>query len=81
MRNAAITGRPESLFTNLTARQGGRWAEQTVGAAVAGAPRAPAAPGVGATRAPLEPEELRALHDAGTLTDSELELALERLQA
>jgi hypothetical protein len=67
MRAAAITGHPETLFTNVTARQGGRWAEQTVAAAVA-------RPGGGQTpRGPQETlNELTEMRRSGLLTEDEL---------
>ena len=70
MRNAAVTGSADSVFTRVTARQGGRWAEQRVDAAAA-ARRAP-----GSAPAPRDPAEtlgeLQQLHGAGVITDEEL---------
>jgi len=75
MRSAAVTGRPESLFTHVTARQGGRWAEQAAGAALA--PAEPARP----ARDPAQMlRDLSDLHDRGLLTDAELERLRRELQ-
>jgi hypothetical protein len=77
IRAAAITGRPDSLNASWFAgRQGGRWAEQTVRAAMptrgAGDP-APADP-------PAALQELTDLHRRGVLTDAELQDLRARLR-
>jgi hypothetical protein len=68
IRAAAITGRPDTLNASWFAgRQGGRWAQQTVAAAMptrgAGGPP------------PADPahtlQELTELHQRGVLTDAE----------
>lgn len=70
IRAAAITGRPDTLNASWFAgRQGGRWAEQTVSAAMptrgAGAP---------ARANPTDTlQELTDLHQRGILTDAEFE--------
>jgi hypothetical protein len=77
IRAAAITGRPDTLNASWFAgRQGGRWAEQTVRAAM---------PARGATGAPAADasetlRELTDLHRRGVLTDAELEDLRSRLR-
>ena len=76
IRAAAITGRPDSLNASWFAgRQGGRWAEQTVGAAMPtrGA-RAPAPANSAHTL-----QELTDLHQRGVLTDAEFQELRSRL--
>jgi hypothetical protein len=64
MRSAAITGRTDNLATWFAGRQGGRWAEQTVRAAIPTA----------APRVPTETlRELTELHERGIVTDAEFE--------
>ena len=80
IRASAITGRPDALNASWFAgRQGGRWAEQTVRAAMP--QRAHIKPG--APAAPAQPAELRReldqLHANGVLTDDELERLRARL--
>jgi hypothetical protein len=58
MRTTAVTGTPGTVFTRATARQGGRWAEQRVQAAVA---RAPSGEGVPAAAAPALPDPAASL--------------------
>jgi hypothetical protein len=74
MRHAAITGRTDTLDAEWFAgRQGGRWAEQTVRAAMPTA----------ATPAPANSETLRELtelHQRGVLTDAEFEGLRARLR-
>ena len=76
IRAAAITGRPDALNASWFAgRQGGRWAEQTVSAAMptrgAGAP---------ARANPADTlQELTDLHQRGILTDAEFEDLRSRL--
>ena len=76
IRAAAITGRPDTLNASWFAgRQGGRWAQQTVSAAMptrgAGAPP------------PANPadtlQELTDLHQRGVLTDAEFKDLRSRL--
>jgi hypothetical protein len=79
MRTAAVTGRTDTVDASLFGgRQGGRWAEQTSGAAFPAAaqhPRraAPAAP----SQPPRDPAEtlrdLTELHRRGVVTDDEFE--------
>ena len=77
-RAAAITGRPAALdATWFAGRQGGRWAEQTVSAAMparGAAAQAPAPP-------PDTLQELTDLHQRGILTDAEFEELRSRLSA
>ena len=70
MRHAAITGRTDTLNAEWFAgRQGGRWAEQTVRAAIP-----TAAPPAEMLR------ELAELHERGVLTDAEFEGLCARLR-
>ena len=70
MRHAAITGRTDTLHAEWFAgRQGGRWAEQTVRAAIP-----TAAPAAGTLR------ELEELHQRGVLNDAEFEGLRARLR-
>ena len=62
IRTAAITGRTDTIGSRLMGRQGGRWAEQTVRAAI---------PTAGAPADTLR--ELIELHERGVVTDAELE--------
>jgi hypothetical protein len=72
IRTAAITGRPDALNASWFAgRQGGRWAEQTVGAAMP--TRGGAAPPADAL------QELTDLHRRGILTDAEFDELRARL--
>jgi hypothetical protein len=79
MRAQAVTGRTDTLFTRVSARQGGRWAEQRVQRAV----RPPS--GAGAAAPPPDParqlNELRGLRDSGVVSDEEFELLRGRLHA
>jgi hypothetical protein len=85
MRTAAFTGSTDSLFTRIVGRQGGRWAEQTVGAAFpsAGVER-PTEPPTASRRAPanraIRLGELTDLRARGFLTDGELERLRARLE-
>ena len=77
IRAAAISGRPDTLNASwFGGRQGGRWAEQTVRAAMPtrGATRVPAADASETLR------ELTDLHRRGVLTDAELEGLRSRLR-
>jgi hypothetical protein len=67
IRTAAITGRSDNLAGWFAGRQGGRWAEQTVRAAIPTAD-------TGRTR-----RELTDLHERGVITDEELEALRRRL--
>ena len=82
-RAAAITGRPDALNASWFAgRQGGRWAEQTVGAAMP--QRANIKPGSGPSPQAPPAESLRKLeelHASGVLTDAELASLRARLGA
>jgi hypothetical protein len=73
IRTAAITGRTDSVNAWFAGRQGGRWVEQTVRAAVptgAPPPRSTAA----ASADPAEQlRELTELHQRGVLTHAEFE--------
>jgi hypothetical protein len=77
IRAAAITGRPDSLNASWFAgRQGGRWAEQTVRAAMPTRGAGAAAP-VNSTQTL---QELTDLHRRGVLTDAELQELRGRLR-
>jgi len=70
MRTAAVTGRTDTIGSWVVGRQGGRWAEQTVRAAIPTAGHA--------TRGtPADPagtlRELTELHARGVVTDAEFE--------
>jgi hypothetical protein len=74
IRAAAITGRPDSLNASWFAgRQGGRWAEQTVRAAMP-------TRGAGAAAPTQTLQELTDLHRRGVLTDAELQELRGRLR-
>jgi hypothetical protein len=75
MRSAAITGRTDNLATWFAGRQGGRWAEQTVRAAI---PTAAAhGPSTAREPRPADPtetlRELTELHERGVVSDAEFE--------
>jgi hypothetical protein len=79
-RTAAITGRTDVAdATWFAGRQGGRWAEQTIAAAMPTAARGAHEP------RPADPagmlRELTELHRRGALTDAELERLRARLRA
>ena len=78
IRSVAITGSTERLNAWFADRQGGRWAEQTIGAAFPELSRRPQA------RPPADPERtlrnLNALRDRGVITDAELEELRGRLK-
>ena len=69
IRTAAITGRTDNLAGWFAGRQGGRWADQMVRAAVP-----TAAPHGRALR------ELTELHERGVVTDAEFETLRARLR-
>ena len=79
MRTAAVTGRTDTIGAWAVGRQGGRWAEQTVAAAIPTA-RHPAqgTPAAGRDPAPTDPagtlRELAELHARGVVTDAEFEM-------
>jgi Short C-terminal domain len=84
IRTAAITGRTDTINAWFAGRQGGRWAEQTVRAAVpTAASRAPGTPPAVATRPPADPaktlQQLTELHERGIVTDAEFERLRARL--
>ena len=85
IRATAITGRSDTLNASWFAgRQGGRWAEQTVRAAMPERAhiKPPSAPDP--ARPAPDPAEsqrkLEELHASGVLTDAELETARARLR-
>lgn len=85
IRTVAVTGRTDTLNASWFAgRQGGRWAEQTVGAAFPTAARAHSAAPAAATQPPSEPaetlRELTELHERGVITSAELEGLRARLR-
>ena len=78
MRSAASWGRTDTLSAWCAGRQGGRWAEQTVRAAIpTTAPHAKPAPADPAERL----RKLTELHDDGVVTDAEFEALRARLSA
>jgi Short C-terminal domain len=80
IRTAAITGRTDTINAWFAGRQGGRWVEQTVRAAVPTA----APPPQSAEAASADPaerlRELAELHQRGVLTDAEFEGLRARLR-
>jgi hypothetical protein len=68
IRTAAITGRTDNLATWFAGRQGGRWVDQMVRAAVP--TRADSAEAL---------RELTELHERGVVTDAEFERLRTRL--
>jgi hypothetical protein len=71
IRTAAITGRADSVNAWFAGRQGGRWVEQTVRAAMPTTER----------RDPAETlRKLTELHERGVITDAELEELRTRLR-
>jgi hypothetical protein len=83
MRQAAFTGRTDSLFTRIAGRQGGRWAKQTVGAAFPTArsqrPLPSAAPSRPSADSATTLRELTDLRERDVLTDREFERLRARL--
>jgi hypothetical protein len=78
MRWAAITGRTDYIPAWCAGRQGGRWAEQTLRAAIpTAAPRAQRTLAAGHAPARADPAEalrdLTELHQRGFVTDDEFE--------
>jgi len=76
MRTAAITGRADASntwFGAIATRQGGRWAQQTVQAAIPGRPPRPAA------NPESEMRDLAELQRRGVLTDAEAEALRARI--
>jgi hypothetical protein len=82
MRTAAITGGTDSVFARIAGRQGGRWAERTVRAAMP-TTRSGGPSGHAATRPPEDPaetlRELTTLRERGVITGGELERLRARL--
>jgi Short C-terminal domain len=72
IRRAAITGRADSVHAWFAGRQGGRWVEQTVRAAMPKPARADPAATLG---------ELTDLHASGVITDEEFNKLRARLRA
>ena len=75
IRTAAVTGRTDNLATWFAGRQGGRWADQMVRAAVpTAAPPAPVTPREAPRADPAETlRQLTELHESGVVTDAEFE--------
>ena len=74
IRTAAITGRTDNLARWFAGRQGGRWADQMVRAAVPTAAHGPVAPREPARADAAETlRELTDLHERGIVTDAEFE--------
>ena len=85
MRSAAITGRTDTIGAWCAGRQGGRWAEQTVRAALpTAAPKARRNPPAARAPAGADPaealRELSELHQRGIVTDAEFERLRARLR-
>lgn len=85
MRSVAVTGRTDTLAAWCAGRQGGRWAEQTVRAAIpTAAPHAHRTPPAHREMARGDPAEaLREpteLHQRGVVTDAEFEALHARLR-
>ena len=76
MRTAAVYGRTDTLGAWCAGRQGGRWAEQTVQAAI---PTAAPATAAAATDPAEALRELTDLHERGVVTDAEFETLRARL--
>jgi hypothetical protein len=92
IRTAAITGRtdafdPRRVDAFFGGRQGGRWAQQTVAAAIpmAAPHAAQGSPPAAREPAPADPDEtlreLRKLHERGVVTDAELARLRDQLRA
>ena len=78
IRTAAVTGRTDTVSAWFGGRQGGRWAEQTVRAALPTAgQQARGTPAAGYDPAPTDPagtlRELTELRARGVVTDAEFE--------
>ena len=71
IRTAAITGRPDRVHAWFAGRQGGRWVDQTVRAAMPTRARANPAATLG---------ELNELHASGVITAEELKRLRARLR-
>jgi hypothetical protein len=69
MRTAAVTGRTDTLGAWVVGRQGGRWAQQTVSAAIPTARGPDPAPADSASAL----RQLTELHARGIVTDAEFE--------
>jgi hypothetical protein len=92
IRTAAITGRtdafdPRRVDAFFGGRQGGRWAQQTVAAAIpmAAPHAAQGSPPAAREPAPADPDEtlreLTKLHERGVVTDAELARLRDQLRA
>lgn len=82
IRASAITGRPDTLNASWFAgRQGGRWAEQTVQAAMPQRTHIKPRPAPAQADPAESLRKLEELHASGVLTDAELETARARLRA
>ena len=73
IRTAAITGRTDTIGTRLVGRQGGRWAEQTVRAAIPTAGRPAQAPPAARRDPAVMLRELTELRERGVVTAAEFE--------
>lgn len=85
MRTVAITGRTDTINAWFAGRQGGRWAEQTIGAAFpSAAPHAQRTSPAVCDPARADPaetlRELNELHRRGVVTDAEFEGLRARLR-
>jgi hypothetical protein len=84
-RTVAVTGRTDTINAWFAGRQGGRWAEQTIGAAFPwAAPDDQRTPPGRRDPAPADPaetlRELKELHQRGVITDTEFEDLRARLR-
>jgi hypothetical protein len=80
MRTAAVWGRTDTLAARCAGRQGGRWAEQTVRAAIpTGAPHPQTTPPASRADPAQTLRRLTDLHHRGVVTDAEFEALRARL--
>jgi hypothetical protein len=77
IRNVAITGRTAYIDEWLAGRQGGRWALQTVRAAMPTAASRTSPPRAASPRPPADRADrlrsVQALHDQGIVTEAEVQ--------
>ena len=80
IRRAAITGRTDNARAWFAGRQGGRWVEQTVRAAMPTAAPPPRHTQAAAADPAERLRELTELHERGVLTDAEFDGLRSRLR-
>ena len=74
MRTAAFTGSTDTVFTRIAGRQGGQWAERTVGHAYpTGAPHPYGAPLPRSGDRAADLQALTRLHEQGLVTGAEFD--------